>query len=38
MPPTLGLPVGPCPAFGIIKHGKVDDTVARATFGDGVRV
>lgn len=36
LPPIPGLPVGPTPAFGIVKKGVVDDAVARRTIGNGI--
>jgi beta-glucosidase len=36
IPPVPGIPVGPTPAFGIIKNGQVDEAVARRALANGV--
>ena len=36
LPPVPAIPVGPTPAFGIIKNGQVDDAVARRALGNGI--
>ena len=36
LPPAPGIAVGPTPAFGIIKSGHIDETVARRALGSGV--
>ena len=36
LPAVAGIPVGPRPAFGILKNGQVDDAKARQAIGDGI--
>lgn len=36
LPPAPGIPVGPTPAFGIVKKGQVDEAVARRALGNGI--
>jgi beta-glucosidase len=38
LPGIPGIPVGPRPAFGILKNGQIDDAKARQALGDGVGV
>ncbi|HEX7855200.1 MAG TPA: glycoside hydrolase family 3 N-terminal domain-containing protein [Sphingobium sp.] len=36
LPPVAKIPVGPTPAFGIVKKGVVDEVVARRALGNGL--
>ena len=36
LPPVPGLPVGPTPAFGLLKNGVIDEAVARRSLADGM--
>lgn len=36
LPPVPGLAVGPTPAFGIVKKGQIDESVAKRALGNGI--
>lgn len=36
MPPVPGVAVGPTPAFGVVRNGRIDEAVARRTLGHGL--
>ena len=36
LPPVAAIPVGPTPAFGIVKNGQVDEAVAKRALGNGI--
>jgi beta-glucosidase len=36
LPPISAIPVGPTPAFGIVKNGQVDEVVARRALSNGI--
>ena len=36
LPPVPAIPVGPTPAFGIVKNGQVDEAVAKRALGNGI--
>jgi beta-glucosidase len=36
IPAAPGLAVGPTPAFGVVKHGQIDEAVARRALGQGI--